>query len=87
MLALFVAYRYKITQAMTPIEMEIKMTNPTINIYRDNVWAAEGVLINNVISDCAANLGEDAYEAIEDAIEDGETQIEIDGVTFSWSIN
>lgn len=63
------------------------MTNRTINIYRNNVWVAEGVVISSVISDCAADLGEEVYEAIETAIDDGEIEIEINGVVFSWSIS
>jgi len=38
-----------------------------ISISRDGIWAGNGKW-TNCISDCAADLGEDVYEALEDAI-------------------
>ena len=40
-----------------------------VEIYADNVWAGTGWLSDKIqIEDCAADLGEDVYEALETAI-------------------
>lgn len=65
-----------------------------ISIYRDDVWAGDGILLDDgVISDCAAELGEDhtesdaTYEAIEDAIMDGDESVERPDGTYTWTIS
>lgn len=70
-----------------------------ITIYADNVFAGTGRLVGGIIEDCPAILGgsqdacEKIYEAIEDAIADGDESeardgdgIKIDGVSYSWDI-
>lgn len=65
----------------------------TISIYRDNVWAGLGQLINGRIADCPAVLGpdqdasEETYEEIEDAIEDGETSVRRPDGIYTWDIS
>ena len=78
------------------------MTSRKIGIYRDNVWAGDGTLRDGTIEDCSAVLAgpdmrhEDGseqessdatYEAIEEAIEDGQAAIERDGYTYTWSVS
>ena len=65
-------------------------TRTTIDICADGVWAGNGHVTvdsrgcHSVV--CAADLGEGAYEAIEDAIDNGDESCEHDGVSYSWSI-
>jgi hypothetical protein len=64
----------------------------TITIYADNVWAGNGRLVGGSIVDCAAILGgtQDAadsiYEAIEETIADGDDQLTVDDVCYTWVI-
>lgn len=41
-----------------------------VSIYMDHVWAGNGHLDNTTlaITDCAADLGDDVYEALDEAI-------------------
>jgi hypothetical protein len=63
-----------------------------IVLYRDGVWAGEGYLnaFNEVI--CSAVLGPDqeasdaAYEAITDAIENGDRSVNRPDGLYSWEI-
>ena len=59
------------------IEYAIELTRPAgadttrVHIYADNVWVGDGTLSANLrIEDCAADLGEDVYDALEDALSD-----------------
>ena len=69
------------------------VAHPSISIYRDNVWAGDGRIVDGSIVDCAAVLGPDQdssdenYEAIEDAISDGQTEITRPDGTYSWSLS
>lgn len=56
-----------------------------VKIYDDNAWAGTGRIPagQTRIEDCAANLGDDVYDAIEDAILDGETEGEVG--EYSWT--
>ena len=63
-----------------------------ISISRDGIWAGDGRLVAGSIEDCPAVLGDDqdasdeTYEAIESAIEDGESSIERPDGTYTWTI-
>lgn len=64
-----------------------------ISIYRDSVWAGDGVVDETGdIRDCAAVLGSDqdesdeTYEAITDAINSGETSVSRPDGEYTWSI-
>lgn len=39
-----------------------------VTIERDGIWAGEGVYADGQIRDCAADIGEEAYEALEQAL-------------------
>lgn len=64
-----------------------------ISIYRDNVWAGEGIIGDDgEIRDCAAILGDDqdasdeTYEAIQDAIESGDDEVVRSDGVYTWMI-
>lgn len=67
-------------------------TGRKIQIFADNAWAGDGKLINGTIEDCAAILGgsqdaaDDAYAAIEEAIEAGEASVTVDDVEYTWQV-
>ena len=65
------------------------------------IWAGSGKLVDGEIVDCAAALApegltysdgaeaeasERAYDAIEDAISQGESECESDGITYTWTL-
>ena len=39
-----------------------------ITIERDGLWAGEGVYADGQIRDCSADIGEEVYEALEQAL-------------------
>lgn len=70
-----------------------------ISISQDGVWAGDGYVVDGRIEDCAAMLGrpglrhdngdqqdeaEQVYQAIEEAIEEGELML--DGIRYTWSL-
>ena len=63
-----------------------------ISISRDGVWAGDGVLRDGSIEDCPAVLGTDqdasdeTYEAIADAIEDGDDRVTRPDGVYTWTI-
>jgi len=63
--------------AVNGTEYAIELTRPAdadttrVHIYANNVWAGSGTLSQHVrIEDCAADLGKDVYDALEDAVYD-----------------
>ena len=59
------------------IKYAVEITRPAgadttrVHIYADNVWVGSGTLSQHVrIEGCAANLGKDVYDALEDAVYD-----------------
>lgn len=64
----------------------------TISIDENGIWAGSGTLRDGIIEDCMAILGDDqdmaekAYEAIEQAIADGESSVTIGEYTWTWEI-
>ena len=64
----------------------------TINIYRDGVWAGGGELVDGEIVDCSAVLGgdqdesEETYCMIEEAIEEGKSEVVRPDGKYTWSI-
>ena len=65
------------TVTVNATEYAIELTRPAdadttrVHIYADNVWAGSGTLSQHVrIEGCAANLGKDVYDALEDALSD-----------------
>ena len=63
--------------ALNGTEYAIELARPAdadttrVHIYADNVWVGSGTLSQDVrIEDCAADLGEDVYGAIENALSD-----------------
>lgn len=65
-----------------------------ISISCDGVWAGSGWLTEDgKVIDCPAVLGEDqdasdeTYEAIDDAIEEGEEEVVRPDGTYTWTIS
>ena len=63
--------------ALNGTEYAIELARPAdadttrVHIYADNVWVGSGTLSWHVrIEDCAADLGKDVYDALEDALSD-----------------
>jgi hypothetical protein len=72
-------------------------TETKISIYQDGVWAGTGDFLNDSIQNCAAQFCDDndesmdVYEAIEEAINLGESQVKVefaDGSkhTYTWDL-
>ena len=68
-------------------------TRLNITIHRNNVWSGAGKIDSDgIITDCPAILGYDqdasdeTYEAIQDAIADGNDSVERPDGTYSWTI-
>jgi len=63
-----------------------------ISISRDGIWAGSGRIAGESIVDCPAILGEtqedsdNTYEQIMDAIENGETSIDVGEHCYTWTI-
>lgn len=63
-----------------------------ISIYENGTWAGNGELIDGVVENCSAVLGDDqemadsAYHAISAAIEAGESIATIGAYTWTWEI-
>ena len=63
-----------------------------ISLSENSIWAGTGNLRDGIIEDSPAILGDDqdmaekAYEAIEQAIADGETSVTIGDYTWAWDI-
>lgn len=68
------------------------MSKISISISENGIWAGDGNLNEGRIEDCPAILGGDqdtadaVYEAIESAIAEGESTVEVGGKSYSWSI-
>lgn len=66
--------------------------NTTISISRDGIWAGNGRLVDGIIEDCSAILGADqdasdeTYEAIQDAIQDGDESVQRQDGRYTWRI-
>lgn len=60
----------------------------------DNEWAGSGLVDHHGHVECSADLGDDAYEAIEDQIAEGDTSGSVTvhseelgrDVTYNWEI-
>jgi len=63
-----------------------------ISIYENGVWSGDGRLAGGYIEDCQAVLGDDrykteeAYQAIEDAIDAGASVTMLGHNTLTWDI-
>lgn len=79
------------------VSASIKPSYTVIEICVDGVWAGSGKLRGDVdnghqIVDCGAQFSDDqdasekVYEAIEDAIDEGDDQITVDGKRITWTI-
>jgi len=72
--------------------IEEEKTMKKISVTEDGVWAGTGTFNNGSIENCAAVLGDDrdmserAYDAIEEAIADGETSVAIGDYIWEWEI-
>jgi len=68
------------------------MTETKISIYRDDVWAGDGRIVDTSIVDCPAILGPDqdasdvTYNMIDDAIEDGRNWVRRPDGIYTWII-
>jgi hypothetical protein len=68
-------------------------TKTKVSIFRDNVWAGDGRLVNGFIEDCPAILGpdqdaaEETYALIESAIADGDTEVVRPDGKYTWTIS
>ena len=47
---------------------EATVDGDKVSISRDGVWSGTGRWIGTRIEDCTANLGDDVYDALDDAI-------------------
>ena len=56
-----------------------------IELFAEGQYIGNGFLHRFGI-ECAAPLGDDVYDAICEAIEDGAGSIDIENVTYSWTI-
>jgi hypothetical protein len=68
------------------IHCRLRMPRIAITIYADGVLAGQGVLTRDNEIQCDAAIGDDAYEAIADAIDNDDDECECDGVRYSWDI-
>ena len=58
-----------------------------ITIYEDGIFVGSGTMTEyGSIRDCAANLGDDVYEAIELAAAEGLSGTDVGGIAYTWHI-
>lgn len=48
----------------------VDLTTSKVRIFRDGIWAGDGVWTGVEICDCAADLGDEVYEALDEALDE-----------------